>query len=140
METGFNEKVLEYIVIRLEDEFDSFYHQYVDNMISDEIHQALCDERYQLLIKKQSELGIKEGNYTMSVDFFKKPSKVNKLAFGNFILCHAVANMIPEDQPVLASLIECFTFECNDYVVEKRDYVDAMNFRLPGSFEHGRRR
>jgi len=140
METGFNEKVLEYIVIRLEDEFDSFYHQYVDNMISDEIHQALCDERYQLLIKKQSEFGIKEGNYTMSVDFFKKPSKVNKLAFGNFILCHAVANMIPEDQPVLASLIECFTFECNDYVVEKRDYVDAMNFRLPGSFEHGRRR
>jgi len=140
METGFNEKVLEYIVIRLEDEFDSFYHQYVDNMISDEIHQALCDERYQLLIKKQSYLGIKERNYTMSVDFFKKPSKVNKLAFGNFILCHAVANMIPEDQPVLASLIECFTFECNDYVVEKRDYVDAMNFRLPGSFEHGRRR
>lgn len=127
-------------MIDCEDEgFGLYFHQFLERMLTPELHKRLCDERYQVLM---DELWAEHdpNTYSMSIEWFKTPDMRNRDTFIRFILCYASVGVIPVSQPVLGECVEKFLAECGGWVTTKHKHKDAMLYRLPGCFEGGKRR
>ena len=137
--------------------FGYYFQELVDAMLTPEVHQRLCEERYNALMEdmkapifvissdmKKAGLWTErrwsaDKAFASAIAHFSSPTRINKSTFKSFILCYAAVGVIPVSQPVLGECVERFLQECGGWETKRSKYKDALAFRLPGSFGTGKR-
>lgn len=153
-------KMTEALIDREDEDFGLYFHQFLEQMLTPELHKQLCAERYQVLMEdifapivtdsgsddtyRKRVDGLwterRPNTYSMATDWFKEPTPQNRATFISFILCYAAVGVVPVSQPVIGACVEKFLAECGGWVTTTHKHKDAMLYRLPGCFEGGKRR
>lgn len=160
MDVRLHYKMTEALIAHEDEGFGLYFHQFLEQMLTPELHKRLCEERYQILLeeilapkfinsdckdthgKRVDGLWVERqpNTYCMATEWFKKPDARNRDTFISYILCYAVVGVVPVSQPVIGECVEKFLAECGGWVTTIHKHKDAMLYRLPGCFEGGKRR
>ena len=137
--------------------FDQYFIDTVESILTDDLHEKLCAERYKVLLEsllcddnvdmytiidsmRADRAERYDNTYNMAIDRFLTPDRRTRETFKSLILCYAAQGIIPITQSVLGAAVQEFLNRAGAWETSTRKYKDAMRHRLPGSFENGKRR
>ena len=119
----------------------TFGQHFVDKLhgiLTNDVVKELSEERYNVLMESMVDNNDDPSNYTSATQRFLYPDERIKKSFETLILCYASLGIIPLTQLKLGKIIEQFINISGGWVTRTTKYMDAMKFRLPGSFENGK--
>ena len=132
--------VSEAIIKSTDLKFDNRLVALLDKMLTADVMKELCGERYRVLMESITDNNQNPALFTSSTEMYLRPNdNRTKKTFEILILCYASAGVIPVSQPKLGEIVEQFITSSGGWKKKIFAYKDAMVYRLPGSFESGRR-
>lgn len=133
-----------YQMLKSADEaFGKYFYDILEEILTKDVVRQLCEERYKVMLESydNAEPVYRKYHYDDSIQRFLNPDNIQvKKTFERLILCYAVAGVIPVTQVKLGEVIEKFLELSGGWREKWVEHVDAMMFKLPGSFEGGKRR
>ncbi len=113
----------------------------LNEILTEDVVTQLSEERYRVLMESMFDNNDNPSNYTSVLQMYLSPDGVRtRKSFETLILCYASVGVIPVTQKKLGAVIEQFLLTTGGWEVKTVEYVDAIKFRLSGSFERGKRR
>lgn len=141
MNTRIYPKVSEEMVDSTELSFDKYFINILDRILTKDVVRELSEERYNVLTQSIFDNQDNPSNFTSALKRYLNPDSVQiKKSFESLILCYSYLGVIPVTQTKLGEVIEQFIEASGGWKETTGKYTDAMKFRLPGSYENGKRR
>jgi len=120
--------------------FDKYFIDILDKLLTKDTVSQLSKERYNVLMESLLDNNDNPSYFTSAIQRFLNPDNIQiKKTFETLILCYAHLGIIPVTQSKLGTVIEQFMHTSGKWKIKTIKYTDAMKFRLPGSFENGKR-
>jgi hypothetical protein len=141
MNTRIHPRVLEAMMESVETTFDNTLMDILRELLTDDVIRELSEERHGVLTESLYAGKKDPSNFTYAVQRFLEPDVIRiRKTFESLILGYASQGIIPVTQARLGEVVEQFISESGGWSTKTIKYKDAMAYRLPGSFENGKRR